>query len=84
MNDMVTRIVKGGLVLRDIEWTHETKWGHWDPLDLNGNFSWSDERGLNSLQILAYLATALAHQPSPDSRTSLGSRRKRHVVESHQ
>jgi hypothetical protein len=66
MNDMVTRIVKGGLVLRDIEWTHETKWGHWDPLDLNGNFSWSDERGLNSLQILAYLATALAHQPSPE------------------
>ena len=63
MNDMVTRIVKGGLILRDVQWSHETKWGHWDPLDMNGNFSWSDERGLNSLQILAYLATALAHQP---------------------
>ena len=60
---MMSRIIKGGLILRDVRWDHETRWGHWDPADLNGEFSWSDERGLNSLQIVSYLATVLAHQP---------------------
>merc|ERR1711871_1564129 len=59
----MSRIIKGGLILRDVRWDHETRWGHWDPADLNGKFSWSDERGLNSLQIVSYLATVLAHQP---------------------
>ena len=38
LNDMMSRIIKGGLILRDVQWEHETKWGHWDPADLNGNF----------------------------------------------
>ena len=38
LNDMMSRIIKGGLILRDVRWDHETRWGHWDPADLNGNF----------------------------------------------
>ena len=32
-----------------------TRWGRWDPPSLNGDPAWSDERGLNSLQILSYI-----------------------------
>jgi hypothetical protein len=35
--------------------------GHWDPADLNSNPWWSDERGLNSLQILAFLLVTIKH-----------------------
>ena len=40
LNDMMSRIIKGGLILRDVRWDHETRWGHWDPADLM-KFSWS-------------------------------------------
>ena len=33
-------------------------WGVWAPEQLNLNQSWSDERGLNSLQILSFLLSA--------------------------
>ena len=35
-----------------------TTWGHWDPATLNGNRTWSDERGVNSLQMLSFLSEA--------------------------
>ena len=35
-----------------------TRWGVWSPNDLNFNQSWSDERGLNSLEILSSLLSA--------------------------
>ena len=35
-----------------------TRWGVWSPDQLNLNQSWSDEHGLNSLQILSYLLSA--------------------------
>jgi len=35
-----------------------TTWGVWSPAQLNLNESWSDDRGLNSLQLLAYLLSA--------------------------
>ena len=35
-----------------------TRWGVWSPSELNLNQSWSDEHGLNSLQILSYLLSA--------------------------
>ena len=37
---------------------HSTRWGVWSPAQLNLNQSWSDEHGLNSLQILSYLLSA--------------------------
>jgi hypothetical protein len=38
-----------------------TRWGHWEPAVLNELQSWSDGRGLNSLQILALLVSALKY-----------------------
>ncbi|EDQ89373.1 uncharacterized protein MONBRDRAFT_37087 [Monosiga brevicollis MX1] len=46
-----------------------TRWGIWNPLYINHNRSWSDERGLNPMQILAYLVAgrALARTPAEAS-----------------
>jgi hypothetical protein len=35
-----------------------TRWGIFNPENLNHNFAWSEERGTNSLSILAYLKVA--------------------------
>lgn len=35
-----------------------TKWGRWNPLDINSNSKYYSERGINSLEILSYLALA--------------------------
>ena len=35
-----------------------TRWGHWDPYSVNFDMDRYSERGLNSLQILTYLAGA--------------------------
>ena len=48
--DMLLRILEGGLVLRDVDEVSPTRWGHWNPHDLNENATWSDERGLNLLR----------------------------------
>ena len=37
-----------------------TTWGRWDQAGVNGQRQYSDERGLQSLQILAYIAAAIA------------------------
>jgi len=36
-----------------------TTWGVWNPQQINGERSWSDGRGLNSLEILALIASAI-------------------------
>ena len=36
--------------------------------DLNGEFGWSDERGLNSLQMLSYLFAALKHSTNQKNK----------------
>lgn len=35
-----------------------TSWGVWNPAEINDMWTWGDERGPNSLQILAWLANA--------------------------
>lgn len=35
-----------------------TKWGRWNPVDINDNPKYYSERGINSLEILSYLALA--------------------------
>lgn len=37
---------------------HSTRWGVWNPEQLNFNQSWADEHGLNALQALAFLLSA--------------------------
>lgn len=55
--------IVGGLCMHEynlIDVTGQpTTWGRWGPADVNGRRAWSDERGLQSLQILAFVAAAL-------------------------
>jgi hypothetical protein len=67
LESIITRIIHDGFVLKDITGL-TTHWGVWAPEDLNGEFGWSDERGLNSLQILSYLLTASKHTESEKSK----------------
>eukprot|EP00940_MAST-03C_sp_MAST-3C-sp2_P002252 g2252.t1 len=55
--DIVGGIVKEGFNLVGTSGT-PTTWGRWSPSDINKNRSYSDERGLQSLQIIAFLAAA--------------------------
>lgn len=49
---------EGGLCLKD--WTGApTTWGRWSPRYVNGDRAFSDERGLQSLQLLAFMNAAI-------------------------
>jgi hypothetical protein len=57
IHDIITYIVENGFTL--IDYTGKpTRWGIWSPEYINYNRSWSDQRGLNSLQILSWLSMA--------------------------
>ena len=53
--DILDRIVENGYTMPDYDGV-PTKWGHWDPYSINNDMDRYSERGLNSLQILSYLA----------------------------
>ena len=55
---ITSNIVDHGLTLYDPATGQPTEWGHWSPNDLNDNPIWYDDRGVNSLQILAFLSNA--------------------------
>eukprot|EP00466_Bigelowiella_natans_P017295 jgi/Bigna1/147331/aug1.141_g22039 len=57
-DDVVGEIARNGYNLIDVT-GEPTTWGHWGPEFLNHNRTWSDQRGLNSMQIIAYLTSAL-------------------------
>ncbi len=63
--DMTDHIVENDFYLVDHD-GKPTRWGMWNPQQLNNNVDWIDERGLNSLEMLAFLATA--HHMSGDSK----------------
>jgi hypothetical protein len=54
----VAYIVDAGFVLIDPVTGHHTTWGYWDPATLNHVPNPKGDRGLNSLEVLAYLASA--------------------------
>ena len=57
LTQFVLRMVKNNFQL--IDWTGKpTTWGKWNPSQLNDDRAWSDGRGVNSLQVLAYIAAA--------------------------
>ena len=81
MQSLLTRIVTDGLVVRDITGL-PSRWGHWDPTDLNTYRNcetditlpcFSDERGVNSLQILSFLAVGMKHSTSTSKAYKLYS-----------
>eukprot|EP00043_Microstomoeca_roanoka_P019783 m.229726 g.229726 ORF g.229726 m.229726 type:complete len:770 (-) comp17056_c4_seq1:240-2549(-) len=65
LEDIVSGIIRHGYLLIDVTGNH-TEWGVWAPDYLNQDRSWSDERGLNAMQILAYVAALTAYSPNPD------------------
>lgn len=61
--DLAYYIVVNNFTLVDVTGS-PTTWGRWDPATINHvRDSWSDTRGLNSLQMLALLAAGLAATP---------------------
>ena len=55
---MVTHIVDNNFHMIDFD-GKPTRWGIWNPDSLNHSKNWMFERGLNSLQILSHLKTAI-------------------------
>jgi hypothetical protein len=50
-------IMAGGYELMDID-GRPTRWGNWSPRKLNDDPNWRLDRGVNSVELLSYLATA--------------------------
>jgi len=50
-------IIAGGYELLDID-GQPTRWGNWSPRKLNDDPNWRLDRGVNSVELLSYLATA--------------------------
>ena len=54
---IVGTIVRNGFVMNGLD-GQATTWGRWDPAEVNFRRTFSDERGLQSLQMLSMLAAA--------------------------
>ena len=70
--DFVRGVVESGFDLIDVT-GEPTTWGRWDPATVNGDRAFSDERGLQSLQMLAYLAAAANVTANASSASSSSS-----------
>lgn len=54
---VVDHILSNGYRLKDADGEY-TRWGNWNPDDINRNSAWSGEHGTNALELLAFLKTA--------------------------
>ena len=54
---IVLNIVENNFTLVDVT-GKPTTWGKWDPENVNGFRPWSDERGVQSMQIISYITAA--------------------------
>lgn len=54
---VVDHILANGYKLKDADGEY-TRWGNWNPDDINRNSFWSGEHGTNALEMLAFLKTA--------------------------
>lgn len=54
---VVDHILENNFKLRDADGKY-TRWGNWNPDDINRNDFWSDEHGTNALEMLAFLKVA--------------------------
>ena len=55
MRDTAEAIARANFTLLEPATGRPTTWGHFDPATLDGDRDWADERGLNALEILAWL-----------------------------
>ncbi len=54
---VVDHILENGYKLKDADGEY-TRWGNWNPDDINRNSDWSGEHGTNALEMLAFLKIA--------------------------
>ena len=54
---VVDHILENNYKLRDADGKY-TRWGNWNPDDINRNDFWSDEHGTNALEMLSFLKSA--------------------------
>jgi len=64
INRIASHIVDNNFHLIDAD-GKPTRWGIWHPDSLNHSRNWMYERGLNSLQILSFLKTAIHYTADP-------------------
>ncbi|GMH98182.1 hypothetical protein TrVE_jg1208 [Triparma verrucosa] len=60
LTTIVNNLIDNDLNLIDPLTRQPTLWGRWGPEEVNNNRQWSDTRGLQSLQIVSFLAAAAA------------------------
>lgn len=70
-------IIDNGYYLIDVD-GKPTRWGVWAPEKLNDDLKWRAERGLNSLEVLAYLK--VAHHITGDDKYESAAR---DLIENH-
>jgi len=58
VRDTVSYIMNNNYTLIDPTTGKHTTWGMWNPLELNGDHAWMEERGLNSMQMMSWLMLA--------------------------
>ncbi|ELR12782.1 uncharacterized protein ACA1_093180 [Acanthamoeba castellanii str. Neff] len=78
VNDTMSYIVDNGLYLIDVT-GKPTRWGKWSPEYLNHNLTWTDQNGLNSLQIVSWLLSAYRLTGDPKFQHEINK-----LVEKHQ
>lgn len=74
---IVTHIVDNDFRLIDLD-GKPTRWGIWHPDSLNHSENWMYERGLNSLQILSFLKTAIHYTGNPKFEKAYQTLVKKH------
>eukprot|EP01116_Phalansterium_solitarium_P014972 TRINITY_DN3293_c0_g2_i1.p2 TRINITY_DN3293_c0_g2~~TRINITY_DN3293_c0_g2_i1.p2 ORF type:complete len:654 (+),score=269.04 TRINITY_DN3293_c0_g2_i1:3242-5203(+) len=72
INNTLTYIVNNGYYLIDADGNHTT-WGVWAPKELNSVPSLYDDRGVNSLQIMAWLLSGVHITGNPLFQTAFDS-----------
>ena len=74
LHTIVSYIAANNMTLVDVTGL-PTRWGHWDPPTMNRNRVYSDGRGVNSLQALAFLqaGAVTAHPQAPFAKHLLGT-----------
>lgn len=77
VRELTDHLIGHGFTLVDHD-GHPTRWGYFNPAELNLNRDWWEERGLNSLSMLAYLK--VAHHITGDERYA---RAAHSLIQSH-
>ena len=55
LTNITLRVIRNGFKILDVDGKTPTRWGNYAPASLNDDPAWQEERGVNSVQILAHL-----------------------------